>query len=529
MFARNLKIGARLGLGFGVVLLLLALTVGVAVKNLAAMNDIVIRITEENDVKLEAASHMSANQLRVALGGTNIVLMPDPAGVAAQEGAMQAARERYDAAAATLHKMIKLAKGKEILARIEAAAARTWPLLEKARALGHAGKRDEAMAVLLQDVAPASAQWQAALGEMIAHQEENNNAAEDEAARDYKLARIELLGLGALALLLGAAIAWRATRSITVPLRVAVEVAKTVATGDLSSQIEVNSTDETGELLAALKTMNTSLQDIVGKVRSGTDVITAASTQIANGNLDLSTRTEQQASSLEETAASMEELTSTVRQNSEHARQANTLASSASDVAARGGAVVAQVVSTMSSIHSSSRRIVDIIGVIDGIAFQTNILALNAAVEAARAGEQGRGFAVVASEVRTLAQRSASAAKEIKSLIDDSVAQVALGSTLVENAGSTMDEVVASVKRVSDIMAEMSSAGHEQDVGINQINEAVMAMDSVTQQNAALVEEAAAAAASMQDQAEQLSGVVSAFKLGARPAAPGRRALLQSA
>ncbi len=313
-------------------------------------------------------------------------------------------------------------------------------------------------------------------------------------------------------------------RAIVGPLDEAIKVANAVASGDLTSRIDSNSTNETGRLLQALKQMNDNLVDLVGKVRVGTDSISTASGEIASGNLDLSQRTEQQASSLEETASSMEELTSTVRQNSDNARQANQLAAGASDVAVKGGAVVGQVVQTMRAINDSSKKIVDIISVIDGIAFQTNILALNAAVEAARAGEQGRGFAVVATEVRTLAQRSAAAAKEIKELISDSVDKVEVGTRLVDEAGATMDEIVSSVKRVTDIMAEISAASQEQTSGIEQVNQAVMQMDDVTQQNAALVEEAAAAAESMQDQAQTLTQAVRVFKInGSMISAPVQR------
>ncbi len=317
-------------------------------------------------------------------------------------------------------------------------------------------------------------------------------------------------------------VAYLATRSITLPIAAAVMVARRVADGDLTSHIEVESQDETGQLMQALQDMNTSLHNIVGKVRAGTDSIATASGQIASGNLDLSARTEQQASSLEETASSMEQMTSTTKHNSDNARQANQLAGSASAVAVRGGAVVAQVVSTMEEINVSSRQIVDIIAVIDGIAVQTNILALNAAVEAARAGEQGRGFAVVASEVRNLAQRSAAAAKEIKVLINASVDKVDHGSRLVAEAGATMGEIVSSVQRVTDIMSEITAASREQESGIDQINTAITEMDNVTQQNAALVEQAAAAAQALQDQSSELAQAVSVFKLnqpaGGRPA-----------
>ncbi|WP_343583568.1 methyl-accepting chemotaxis protein [Herbaspirillum sp.] len=321
------------------------------------------------------------------------------------------------------------------------------------------------------------------------------------------------ISVGAATLVLAIVLAVLATRSITRPMRDAVEIAKTVAAGDLSSRIDVTRKDETGELLQALKDMNESLRTVVGSVRSGSDTIVAASTQIAGGNLDLSARTEEQASSLEQTAAAMEEITSTVRRNTDHARQANSLAASASAAATKGGAVVSDVVTTMGEISESAKEIVDIISVIDGIAFQTNILALNAAVEAARAGEQGRGFAVVASEVRSLAQRSATAAKEINLLISNSVEKVEAGSKLVREAGATMDELVASVKNVTDIMGEISAASSEQEAGIEQVNQAIAEMDTVTQQNAALVEEAAAATESLKTQARNLSAAVSVFKL----------------
>ena len=324
-----------------------------------------------------------------------------------------------------------------------------------------------------------------------------------------------MIGVGSIVagVLIAVAIGLLLIRAITRPLREAVRIADAVAAGDLTMKIEPKSNNETGRLLQALKHMNDGLVDLVSKVRSGVDSITTGSQEIAAGNADLSQRTEEQASSLEETASSMEELTSTVKQTSDNARQANQLAAGASAVAVKGGEVVGQVVTTMSGISDSSKKIADIISVIDGIAFQTNILALNAAVEAARAGEQGRGFAVVASEVRTLAQRSAAAAREIKELITDSVRRVEDGTQLVDQAGKTMGEIVGAIKRVADIMADITAAALEQSSGIEQVNQAVMQMDQVTQQNAALVEEAAAAAESMQHQSQGLAQAVSVFKV----------------
>ena len=325
----------------------------------------------------------------------------------------------------------------------------------------------------------------------------------------------QYIGMGIVALGIFAVLLFAVVRIlITLPLRRASAAAVQLAAGDLTAQLEVTTGDEIGQLLQAMNGISSSLSGVVHSIRTGVDQLVTGSAEIASGNLDLSARTEQQAASLEETAASMEELTSTVKQNADNARQANQLAVSASGVAAKGGAVVSEVITTMASINNSSRKIVDIIAVIDGIAFQTNILALNAAVEAARAGEQGRGFAVVASEVRSLAQRSAAAAKEIKSLINDSVIKVDDGSRLVASAGATMREVVGSVQRVTDIMAEITAASQEQSAGIEQVNQAIVQMDHVTQQNAALVQEALAAAQSLEDQATGLGEAVSIFRLG---------------
>jgi len=384
---------------------------------------------------------------------------------------------------------------------------------ERTMNLAFAGDFDAATANAATD---AGAKFDTAHATMFSLVDLQRNEAEKEyaaAQKNYENIFMTSVTVIALGIFFAVIIGFLLIRAIVGPLNEAIAVANAVAAGDLTSRIEANSTNETGRLLQALRTMNDNLADLVGKVRMGTDSITTASGEIASGNLDLSQRTEEQASSLEETASSMEELTSTVRQNADNARQANQLAAGASEVAVKGGTVVGQVVQTMSSINESSKKIVDIISVIDGIAFQTNILALNAAVEAARAGEQGRGFAVVATEVRTLAQRSAAAAKEIKELISDSVSKVEDGTRLVDEAGATMDEIVSAVKRVTDIMAEISAASQEQSAGIEQVNQAVTQMDEVTQQNAALVEEAAAAAESMQEQAQTLTQAVSTFKL----------------
>ncbi|MFZ6689658.1 methyl-accepting chemotaxis protein [Undibacterium sp. SXout11W] len=353
----------------------------------------------------------------------------------------------------------------------------------------------------------------AAINHLVEITNKRSDEFEVESKNRITMATILLLILLVASLGIGIVGALLISHSIVRPLDDAVKVAKIVASGDLTSHISTTLNDEPGQLLQALREMNDSLSRTVRKVLGSTEVIATASKEIAAGNLSLSSRTEEQAGSLEETAAAMEQLTSTVKQNADNARQANALVVSASDVAISGGTVVKNVVITMGSIKESSRKIVDIIGVIDGIAFQTNILALNAAVEAARAGEQCRGFAVVASEVRNLAHRSASAAREIKALIEDSVVKVNTGSELVDEAGATMDKIVASVKQVLDIMSEIAAASLEQSTGIEEINQAVTKMDEVTQQNAALVEEAAAAAASMQEHAGHLLTEVSVFKL----------------
>ncbi len=394
--------------------------------------------------------------------------------------------------------------------------------------LFNAGQLDDAKVWRAENTNKFGAQAVQELKDLIELQQAASEEGQLAVEENTRNARIAILSFVLFAALIAIGIGYLIIRSITRPLREAVTVADAVANGDLTQRIEVTSRDEVGLLLQALKDMNDSLSGIVGEVRDTTESINTASREIAQGNSDLSQRTEQQAANLEETASSMEELTSTVKQNTENAKHANQLAANASDIAVKGGKVVGDVVQTMASISTSSKKIVDIISVIEGIAFQTNILALNAAVEAARAGEQGRGFAVVAAEVRNLAQRSAAAAKEIKTLIDDSVNKVDAGSKQVDQAGETMNEIVTAVKRVTDIMAEIAAASNEQSTGIEEVNRAITQMDDVTQQNAALVEEAAAAAESMQGQSEVLMRAVSIFKLasekGRTPAIVARSA-----
>ncbi len=383
----------------------------------------------------------------------------------------------------------------------------------KVQELIKAGNFLEANSLVVKESGPAYVANLEAMHKLMGLQISVGKEENENAQHAYATTRNISVSAIVVGIMFAVIIGFLLLRAIMRPLAATQEVAGKIAAGDLTSNIEITSNDELGKLLTSFKAMQGSIQTLIRDIRDSTDTINTASKEIASGNSDLSQRTEEQASSLEETASSMEELTSTVKQNTENAKQANQLAISASDVAGKGGAVVSQVVTTMDSINESSRKIVDIISVIDGIAFQTNILALNAAVEAARAGEQGRGFAVVAGEVRNLAQRSAAAAKEIKTLIGDSVEKVEGGSKLVAQAGQTMEEIVTSIKRVTDIMSEITAASVEQSAGIEQVNIAITQMDEVTQQNAALVEEAAAAAESLEEQAQNLSASVATFKV----------------
>jgi methyl-accepting chemotaxis protein len=515
----SMKVGTRLGLGFALVLSFLVAVTITGILRMAQIQDRLDRVVGVNNVNTRLVIDMRGNvndrinSLRI------LTLMSSPDEMEGDLTRFKAMTVKYDEIEKKLSDKFAIeasAPEKALLAQVKESEAVAMPAIAKASEMWLANKAEDATRVMIKEIKPAQKKWMDSLEQLAALEDKLNNQSQVDAEAAFINARNFMLLMGVLAVGMGVLAAVVITRGLLKQLGgepdYTAKIAGSIAHGDLSIAIETAESDK-GSLLVEMKEMRNSLVSIVGQVRVGTETIGTASREIAAGNIDLSLRTEMQASSLEKTASAMEVLTSTVKQNADNAREANLLAATASDVARKGGAVVSQVVDTMGSINASANKIVDIIGVIDGIAFQTNILALNAAVEAARAGEQGRGFAVVASEVRNLAQRSAAAAKEIKTLIGDSVEKVERGSKLVGQAGVTMDEVVASVKRVTDIMSEIANASQEQSAGIEQVNLSIIEMDNMTQQNAALVEEAAAAAQSLQDQASELAHVVSIFKL----------------
>jgi methyl-accepting chemotaxis protein len=512
----NIKIGYRLTIAFSLTTVMLAVVVALGASSLRSTSSEIKLTIGDRYGKISLLNELKNDVNQQARALRDAVLAADEAQAKSElDGVAERAR-LIDGHIAKLDDSIRLPQGVALLQELKQARAGFVSARDHLATQARGGDKDGATAVLNRELRPAQAAYMGALDKLIAFQVQLMNESGNQAEQQARTASTAMILLGLVSAALSLFTAWYITRGIVRPINHAVRVARTVASGDLSSVIEIRSQDEIGQLSAALKEMNASLVNIVSEVRGGTESITTASAEIAAGNMDLSERTERQAGSLEETASSMEQLTSTVRLNADNAHQANQLALSASDVAGKGGAVVAQVVDTMASINESARKIVDIIAVIDGIAFQTNILALNAAVEAARAGEQGRGFAVVANEVRSLAQRSAVAAKEIKGLIGDSVDKVDAGARLVDQAGTTMAEIVASVRRVTDIMSDIAAASQEQLSGIQHINEAITEMDQTTQQNAALVEQAAAAATTMREQAQHLADAVGVFKLDQR-------------
>jgi methyl-accepting chemotaxis protein len=509
----DMKISTRLIWGFGVLSLLTALLGGVSHTKVGVINALFNQVISERIPRMVSVNEIKGEVNTIAIALRNIIITSDSAVVQKESTRIDASRKRITTELDALSAQISSLEGKALLAKLIAMRQAYDPLQAETMELAVGGQVFDAKAMLLEKVVPAQQAYFDALDGLLRYQDallKESSQATQQAATSVSY----LIGVTVVAALgLGALLSTWIIRSITQPINKAVEISTAVAAGDLTMRFEARGTNETSRLLIAFKEMQDHLIKVVTDVRDGSHGVATASAAIAKADAELSSRTENQASSLEQTAASMEQLSTTVQQNADNARQANQLAVDASATAVKGGDAVAQVVETMKEINTSSRKIADIIQVIDGIAFQTNILALNAAVEAARAGEQGRGFAVVASEVRSLAGRSAEAAKEIKSLINASVERVEIGTQQVDRAGTTMNEVVSSIRRVTDLMGQISVASAEQSMGVSQVGEAVKLMDTVTQQNAAMVEEMAASAMSLKSRAEELVKVVSEFKL----------------
>ncbi|MBY0573701.1 MAG: MCP four helix bundle domain-containing protein [Undibacterium sp.] len=510
----NLKIATKLILGFIVVLLFTTVLGLFSIIQLSALNRAASEIGNDSMPSAIAAMGMKESISRMRSQEAQLATAETPEDVSKYQERTNEAIEAFKKYHAELATHANSDLEKKPLSEAINAFNDYVKTSQEIGALAKAGNTKGAIEILRNSSSHANKKLRELDDKIVEQSISSGQTAFANSNQAYTQSRMLIVVCLVITIVLGLVLAIWLAKIVARPLQDALGMAQSIAGGDLTTSLEAQSTCETGQLIQALSEMNSSLFSVVSEVRNSTEQINNAATEIAGGNLDLSHRTEEQSSALQTTAASMEEITSTIKHNSDNARQANILSKTATTIAEKGGSVVSEVVATMSSINESSRKIVDIISVIDGIAFQTNILALNAAVEAARAGEQGRGFAVVASEVRNLAQRSASAAKEIKELINDSVEKVGQGSRLVDTAGSTMQEVVESVKRVSDIISEITAAGQEQSTGVEQINTSIMAMDSVTQQNSALVEQAAAAAASLQEQSAKLVEAVSVFNIG---------------
>ncbi|MFI8617823.1 methyl-accepting chemotaxis protein [Acidovorax sp. NPDC077693] len=516
----DLSVAKRLALGFSLVLLLLIGAIALSISRLNAVADATLEMVQ-NPIKTERLVSDWSRNLRTGITRTAAVARSsDPALADFFAEDSKASSKSSGELQKAVEALMFLDSEKKLFAEIGALRTIYLKNRDDIFALKKEGKVDEANAMLVKQFMPEAANYAAKMDELLNNQREQVDALGRAVEENRQTSRQLLIALGVLSVAVAALFSWVLSRSVTVPLGQASDLARRVAAGDLTATVPQHGKDEVGALMESLALMQANLASVVNNVRHGAESVSNASSEIAQGNTDLSSRTEHQASALQQTAASMEQLNSAVRNNADNARQANQLAMTASSVAAQGGAVVGDVVETMKGINDASRKISDIIAVIDGIAFQTNILALNAAVEAARAGEQGRGFAVVASEVRSLAGRSAEAAKEIKNLIHASVERVEHGTALVDKAGETMSEVVSSIRRVTDIMGEISAASGEQSAGVAQVGEAVTSMDQATQQNAALVEEMAAAASSLRNQAHDLVQVVAVFKLSGDQSRP---------
>jgi methyl-accepting chemotaxis protein len=514
MVIRDFRIGIRLSVGFAVILALLTLMSVIGVLRLTSIDDATEHLVNELLLKERLAGDWLLATQSNAIRAEAIARSGDAVNQAYFQQSMDSKSGGITALQKKLEALLEDPAEKKLFAEVVARRATYIDKRKAVVALKSAGNDEEAKRAIDSVMMPALTSYVGSIEAVQQYYKTQINSAHQSINDDYRAARLFIILAAVSALLAGIFLAWYLTVGITRPLTRALDLARLVAEGDLSAPAQIHAAlDETGQLLSALHDMQENLVRTIQEIRSGTETIATASNQIAVGNLDLSSRTEEQAGSLGQTASSMDQLTSTVRQSADNARQANQMVVSAAEFATKGGAMVHQVMSTMDLITASSRQMTDIISVIDGIAFQTNILALNASVEAARAGEQGRGFAVVASEVRNLAQRSATAAKEIKALIGASEANIKLGSKLVHDTGATMNDIVESVRHVTDIMSEIMAATQEQTTGIEHVNQAISEMDSVTQQNAALVEQAAAAADSLRDQAASLDRIVGVFRL----------------
>ncbi len=512
----DLRISTRLELGFALLGLMILAMVAVVWVQVSTMTGLFGDVANARIPRMVVGSAIKEDVQTISSSVRNMILMRDTAAIMAEAQSIGRVQKRIDQRFVELEKLLAGdGAAQAVLQQVQAARKAYEPLQNETQELAGSGQVFDAKELLVEKMHPAQQAYFSAMDALLQQQQQQLGQATGATERAANSVRGMLLATTLVVMALGGLLAWWIIRSITGPLRQAVCVARSVAAGNLQEPIEAQGRNEVAQLLLALKDMQGALARVVTHVRQGAQNVLGGSTEIAQGNMDLSNRTEAQAGALQETSASMQELRDAVVHNADNAQQANTLARDASAVAERGGAVVGQVVDTMRDINTSSQKIADIIGVIDGIAFQTNILALNAAVEAARAGEQGRGFAVVASEVRALAGRSAEAAREIKGLISASVDRVAQGSELVDKAGATMQEVVQSIRRVTALVGEISSASAEQRSGVAQIGEAIVQMDHVTQQNAALVEQIAAAATGLSTQAQELVQAVAVFQVDA--------------